>query len=191
MIPTAPQLQTTNGWASGHDLTTPGYGWLALTSAAGLGHDLPSPTRGPSTGSSPSQPPDSPQPVRDSVLLVEDESSLRSVFARTLTRLGYQVLTAADGPEALALTGAAPTRVRLLITDMVMPRGINGYELATRLRERIPGLKVILMSGYTTEWLSRDVPPWATFLPKPFTGSVLTETVAAALAQRSDDRANP
>ncbi|KAB2866712.1 MAG: PAS domain-containing protein, partial [Bauldia sp.] len=82
----------------------------------------------------------------ETVLAVEDNPGLRRVVVRQLKELGYRVLEAEDGPAALKiLDGEA---VDLLFTDIVMPGGLNGYELARTARDRRPGLKVVLTSGF-------------------------------------------
>ena len=81
------------------------------------------------------------------ILLVEDETDVREVVAAELTNYGYRVLTAGDGPEALAIIERG-SDVDLLFSDVVMPRGMNGEELAREARRRRPELKVLLTSGY-------------------------------------------
>ncbi len=84
------------------------------------------------------------------VLVVEDNAQLRTLTLDRLKRLGYCVIEADGGPAALALIKAG-TRIDLIFSDVVMPGGITGYELAARARERIPGMKVLLTSGYDAE----------------------------------------
>jgi two-component system, cell cycle sensor histidine kinase and response regulator CckA len=84
----------------------------------------------------------------ETVLLVEDEPLVRTLVKKILTRLGYDVLEAASGAEALEIHKATGKRVDLLLTDVVMPN-MSGVELAAALRERLPGLRVLMMSGYT------------------------------------------
>ena len=92
------------------------------------------------------------------------------------------MIEAGSAEEALALVDAGQLRIDLLLTDTVMP-GLSGPELARRLRERIPGLRVLLMSGYTERALAGDepFPPKTLFLGKPFTGSGLAGKVREAL----------
>jgi PAS domain S-box-containing protein len=114
--------------------------------------------------------PDTPARGTETVLVVEDEEGIRHMVPRALEPFGYRVLAAADGPEALALAGAHDGPIHLLVTDMVMP-AMNGRELAERLVEARPGLKVIYMSGYTDDALMRQgaIPPGQAFIHKPFT----------------------
>ena len=111
------------------------------------------------------------------VLVVDDEDALREVVARTLAAVGYTVLTAPDGASALALA-AAPD---LLLTDVVMP-GISGVELARELGARHPGMRVLLMSGWTGDALSAHaVDDSVDLLAKPFTRAELRARVERAL----------
>lgn len=81
------------------------------------------------------------------ILVVEDETDVREVVAAELTNFGYRVLTAGDGPEALEIIDGEHD-IDLLFSDVVMPRGMNGEDLAREARRRRPGLKVLLTSGY-------------------------------------------
>ncbi len=113
------------------------------------------------------------------ILIAEDEPQVRALAARVLGGLGYVVLTAEDGTEALALAASHHGPLDLLLTDMVMPR-MGGGELVRRLRELHPGLHVLLMSGYSEELIAAEHNDLA-FLPKPFTPQELAEAVRAAL----------
>lgn len=84
----------------------------------------------------------------ETILLVEDQAALRAIGTRILSRLGYRVLSAANGIEALEAAMQYPGRIDLLFTDIVMP-GMNGRELALRLKTLRPELKVLFTSGYT------------------------------------------
>ncbi|MBN1268601.1 MAG: response regulator [Kiritimatiellae bacterium] len=88
----------------------------------------------------------------EAVLVVEDDDSVRGLLCRILRGLGYAVLEAADGEEALRIAGARSKPVDLLLTDVVMPR-MGGQELARTLREREPALKVLFASGFTDSGL--------------------------------------
>jgi signal transduction histidine kinase/ActR/RegA family two-component response regulator len=87
-------------------------------------------------------------PGGETILVVEDESDVRSYLVETLRDLNYRVLEAADGASALARVEAGPFRIDLLLTDIVMP-GINGRELADALLARQPDLKVLFITGYS------------------------------------------
>jgi PAS domain S-box-containing protein len=108
------------------------------------------------------------------VLVVEDEEVIRGLVDQVLRAEGYEVVVAADGDEALEAASRMP--VDVLLTDLTMP-GIGGHELAERLRERAPGLKVMFMSGFAErgDFSASALPPLTAFLEKPFTFSMLTE----------------
>lgn len=123
----------------------------------------------------------------ETIMLVEDEREVRALMRRLLERSGYQVYTASSGLEALKLWHERRPKVDLLVTDMVMPGGIGGRELADRLRSDQPELKVLYCSGYTDEMLGTASPFRATanFLEKPFSVPVFLKRVRDCLDQRS------
>ncbi len=114
----------------------------------------------------------------ETLLVVEDEEAVRGVVVRALSALGYRVLVARDGAEALAVAAGHAGRLDLLVTDLVLP-GMDGREVARRLLAARPGLRVLYASGY-----SERPPPSAAgaFLQKPFTPAELGRAVRAALA---------
>lgn len=109
------------------------------------------------------------------VLLAEDESVVRRLATRILTRKGYTVLQGGNGVEALQTLEEFGGRIDLLITDMVMPE-MGGRELAEQVAKRQPGVKVLYMSGYTADEVFRQALPSARnrFLQKPFAPDDLT-----------------
>jgi signal transduction histidine kinase len=130
---------------------------------------------------------ESPAPTRavprghETILLCEDEEGVRAVTASFLERSDYDVLIAASGREALGLAAARPD-IALLLTDVGMPE-MNGVELATRLRERYPGVKVLYMSGYTASVLDSRTGSGVDdeLLTKPFTRAELLSHVRRTL----------
>jgi two-component system cell cycle sensor histidine kinase/response regulator CckA len=120
----------------------------------------------------------------ETVLLVEDETSLRSLVRECLETSGYTVLEARHAEHALAIAGSHPAAIDLLITDVVMPV-MSGRELARRVAVSRPGMKVLYMSGYTDDAvvlhgvLAADV----AFLQKPFTTEALARKLRAVLDQ--------
>lgn len=114
----------------------------------------------------------------ETVLVVEDEDDVRSLFERMLSNWGYRVLTAANGAEALDLVQRDPGRIELLLTDIVMP-GMDGCELAERLGEMLPETAVIYMTGYSRSSLLDDVD--VTLLSKPITAGELKRAVRQVL----------
>jgi two-component system cell cycle sensor histidine kinase/response regulator CckA len=118
----------------------------------------------------------------ETVLLVEDEEGVRRLAQRALESSGYRVLAARDGEEALAQAARHDGPLHALVTDLVMP-GMNGSELAERLRQVRPGIKVLYMSGYAEDVLVRHnvaVSDLA-FLQKPFGKRELALKVRAVL----------
>src|SRR4051812_2738430 len=120
------------------------------------------------------------------ILLVEDEASVRSTVRRLLERHEYRVLEATNGQDALALITARQGEVDLILSDMVMP-GMGGAELATRVRAFAPTLPILLMTGYTEEALARngDRPLDQEIIEKPFTLHIVLEKVRMALARKA------
>jgi len=119
----------------------------------------------------------------EAILLVEDDSSLRAVIRISLSRLGYRVLEAATGVEALAVWKQHRDEIRLLLTDLVMPGELTGIELAQRLLLEKPKLRVIYASGYSAEIADKDfsLTEGVNFLPKPFEARKLVQTVRNCL----------
>jgi CheY-like chemotaxis protein len=120
---------------------------------------------------------------RETVLLAEDDPTVREQAASALGQAGYRVLQAANGQEALTVWSQEEGQVDLLLTDMVMPEGLTGLELAQRLRRQKPGLKVIIMSGYSLELAQQGLPAkdQIVYLPKPFRVLVLNKAVRQCL----------
>lgn len=116
------------------------------------------------------------------VLVVEDEPSVRSIIVRTLRRLGYEVVSASNGSEALTLVEAGDAGdFDLLITDIVMPH-LGGNELARRLRARFPHLPVLYISGYADRYPEELADPeYAALLGKPFLPADLARHVRRLL----------
>jgi signal transduction histidine kinase len=107
----------------------------------------------------------------ETILLVEDETTLRQLFSRILEQSGYHVYEADSGVAALRLWEFHRGEINMVLTDMVMPGGIGGRELAERMLADKPGLKVIYCSGYTDDMLGKDsiLRVNSNFLEKPFT----------------------
>jgi two-component system, cell cycle sensor histidine kinase and response regulator CckA len=111
------------------------------------------------------------------VLLVEDEDMVRKVVSRMLTSRGYEVHAAASGTEAMALfDGAESQDFDLLVTDLMMPDG-GGLGVARNLTARIPGLRVLLVSGYSPTGTEGWDPARFRFLTKPFGAAELSRAI--------------
>jgi hypothetical protein len=119
------------------------------------------------------------------VLVVEDEAALREVARRILASHGYQVLAAASGQEAIDAISSCPDHVDILVTDVVMA-GMQGREVAERVRQLQPGISVLFMSGYTEGLLSAQgvLDPGIHLIEKPFTENALLRKVRAVLLER-------
>jgi CheY-like chemotaxis protein len=121
--------------------------------------------------------------TRETILLVDDEETVRRFSARVLSKEGFRVLSAGSGHDALHAAHATAHAIDLLLTDVMMP-GMNGCQLAEILLARHPSLRVLFMSGYAENVLATNVGlvPGAAFLSKPFKPKALVTKVREALA---------
>jgi len=125
--------------------------------------------------------------MAETILLVENEYALRELMRRFLEGSGYAVLNARDGDEALSVATAHPTPIDLLLTDVVMPGG-TGRDLARRMAEIKPDLRVLYISGYPDPEYGGSSPsgsvlePGVPFLAKPFSRDVLIQKINDMLA---------
>ena len=123
---------------------------------------------------------------KETILLVEDEPGVLMLARGVLKTYGYQVLEAQSGIEALRIWAQFDTRINLLLTDMVMPGGMSGYDLAKKLRAEKHNLKVIYTSGYSMETLGQDfsLGKGMLFLKKPYQPQTLAQMVRDCLDAR-------
>ncbi|MGE5324557.1 MAG: response regulator [Actinomycetota bacterium] len=119
----------------------------------------------------------------ETILLVEDEEPLRKVVIELLTQIGYNVLSAANGKEAIRVAEAYHDKIHLLVTDVLMPE-IDGAELAKVLCAMRPDLKVIYISGYTDTCLAPEgiLPTGTVLVNKPFSVRLLSTKMREVLA---------
>jgi len=115
------------------------------------------------------------------VLLIEDEAPVRTMAAEALRELGWRVIEAADGPQAIRLLEAGGV-LDMLITDIGLPGGLNGRQVADAVRERHPGLPVLLITGYAGTALEYQLEPGIEVMAKPFS----LEALAAAVGRRTN-----
>lgn len=117
------------------------------------------------------------------ILVAEDDPALRALIRKVLVGLGYRFLEAASGVEAAKVWDSNRDSIDLLLTDLVMPDGMSGIELAATLRKVRPDLKVVFMSGYSPEIAVGECPAFdhVNFLAKPFRAHQLSAVVRAAL----------
>ena len=120
----------------------------------------------------------------EQILFVEDEAGLRRLVARALRDLGYTVVEAADGHEARKVWREHRGCFDLLVSDMIMPEGVSGLDLAATFRGEKPGLKIIISSGYTPEMTEETTAaPHIAYLPKPYDIESLGRAVRECLDQ--------
>jgi two-component system, cell cycle sensor histidine kinase and response regulator CckA len=118
----------------------------------------------------------------ETILLVEDEEPLRKVVIELLTQIGYHVLSASNGKEALRVAQDYPDKIHLLVTDVLMPE-IDGPELSKILCAARPDLKVIYISGYTDDSLAPEgvLEPGTILVNKPFSVRLLSAKMREVL----------
>jgi len=123
----------------------------------------------------------------ETILVVEDEAPVRWIVKDALSRYGYNVIEAGNGVEALALWHQHHGDIALLLTDMVMPVGLTGQELAEKFTMQKPGLKVIYISGYSLQAAGKgfSVTDGVNFLQKPFDSAKLALAVRQCLDSSS------
>ncbi len=122
--------------------------------------------------------------ARKTIMVVEDEPTLRALVRKVLERGGFDVIEASSGLAALELWSKTQPHIDLLLTDMVMPDGISGRQLAEKLKAQNPGLRVIFTTGYSSELMGKDfqIKEGVNFLQKPYPPQKLVETVRNGLA---------
>jgi two-component system, cell cycle sensor histidine kinase and response regulator CckA len=125
----------------------------------------------------------------ETILVVEDEPVLRDMAHLILQDCGYHVLEAGSGAEALQVWQLHANSIDLVVTDVVMPGGMSGRELAVKLMAGHPQLKIIFTSGYNVEESNTDFfrRSGAVFLQKPYTRVALANAVRAALDKRAPE----
>jgi len=162
-------------------------GWLSVESEVGRGstfslfiprHHGAQPSTSPEQVSKPAL-----QRGSETILVVEDDATVRSIVLQVLNKHGYRIHQAVSGRSALDMWDKCHGEVDLLLTDMVMPGGVSGHELAQRLVAKKPGLKVIYTSGYSAEVFRGDfvLPERVAFLRKPYRAEELLAAVRQTL----------
>ena len=168
------------------------HGWIEVESEVGRGTTfhlyLPLMARQPAriAGEEPGQPV---QPARgrgELILLVEDEPAVQQIVMKALDRYGYRVVPAANGPEALKVWAERRADIALLLTDLIMPEGMSGLQLARQLTEQNPQLRVVYSSGYSAEIAGKEMRMTAgvNYLAKPYELEQLFRTVRLALDRK-------
>jgi CheY-like chemotaxis protein len=113
------------------------------------------------------------------ILFVEDEPTIRAMATMYLTRDGYRVLEANDGAQAVMLWEQHGDEIDLVLTDLMMPGGLNGHQLVERLQAERPNLKAIFVSGYNSDVFGEQtfLGETTNFLPKPYRLKNLSEMI--------------
>jgi CheY-like chemotaxis protein len=119
----------------------------------------------------------------ETILVTEDDGIVRMSLRKTLEKKGYRVLEASTGPGALRVWAEHGASVELLLTDLVMPGGLDGRELARQLKVDRPNLKVVYASGYSAEMAGKELQlqPGEAFLQKPLSMDELLHTIRDCL----------
>jgi CheY-like chemotaxis protein len=167
------------GLATTHGIVTQHGGWIDVDTTLGVGTTfrlyLPALVNAPAIA-----PKNLRRPTRRGnagVLVVEDEGLVRQMVSRSLRRLGHRVVEATTGREAIRIWADESDAIDVLVTDMVMPDGVNGVELVEELRRTNPTLRAIVMSGYSMQLSADAIPADVAFLPKPFSLAALTKAI--------------
>jgi two-component system CheB/CheR fusion protein len=119
----------------------------------------------------------------ETILVVEDDEGVRQVTLEMLNELGYVVLEAEDGPSALKVLGKDSDSVNLVLSDVIMPSGMSGVDLANEMKRHYQDIKVLMTSGYPENVIDKDGidSSGITLLRKPFTMADLAEAVRGAM----------
>jgi CheY-like chemotaxis protein len=181
------------GLATVYGIVKQHNGWVEVTSEVGAGTTFQ--IFLPVTEKSPDIIVEKPSPPlrggQETVLMVEDELLLKELVQCVLEEQGYRILAASSGAEALQIWNEHNGEIDLLLTDMVMPGGMTGRQLAEQLRPRDPHLKVIFTSGYSQEVVGRDfaLQEGINFLPKPYHPPTLVHMVRNCLDEGKSEKA--
>ncbi len=181
------------GLATVHGIVAQHNGWVEVASEVGRGSTFQiflAARGGVIAEAEPAAPPPPIRHGQETILLVEDETTVRRLAAKVLRTFGYEVFEAANGQEALKVWQAHGAKVDLLFTDMVMPEGMTGLELTEQLQSLKPELRAIISSGYSSEMVQSGAPSRAgiLYLPKPYAAEVLGQTVRDFLDQNPKTR---
>jgi CheY-like chemotaxis protein len=184
------------GLATVYGIVKQHEGWIVVESHVGVGTTftvfLPDAGKGPATLVPP--PSSDTQTVArqsmargtETILVAEDEPVLRELVVNILEFCGYRIYQAESGPAAVKVWEQHRGEIKLLLTDMVMPGGMSGRQLAERLQQDEPGLKVIYTSGYSPGMAGKDIAllEGFNFLAKPYPPRKLAQAVRESLDEK-------
>jgi len=174
------------GLATVYGIVKQHRGWITVESKPGAGSTFvlyfPSVLK-PAETAAPRSQPRLPATGTETLLIVEDEAALRELVVRVLELCGYRIYEAGNGAEAIRVWEEHKRDIDLMLTDMVMPGGVSGRQLAERLQKENPALKVIYTSGYSPGMAGKDVALMEgfNFLAKPYPPSRLAQVVRECL----------
>ena len=174
------------GLASVYGIVRQHNGWVTVESELGRGTTftvyLPLLTTLPVASSPPMEAGRIPRGT-ETILLVEDDLAVQRVTKITLTRLGYQVLVASNGHQALRIWQERKAEIKLVLTDMIMPEGLSGKDIARRFKNDLPGIRIIFMSGYSADIAGTDFSQAEGdfFIGKPFEMHALATVIRKSL----------
>jgi len=172
------------GLAVVHGIIEQSGGWIEVASTPGAGttFSIYLPVFGETLPAVENRDAVTPTLGTETILLVEDDDTVRKLAVISLLSQGYRVVPAIDGQDALRIVEQYPNQIDMLLTDVVMPN-IDGLDLANILRARLPSLKILFMSGYSGDAITqRSVTQEDRFLlQKPYTPTALVRKVREVL----------
>jgi len=161
-------------------------GWIEASSQIneGTSFDIYLPVASQEKVAKKEEPQHPPGSDHETILFVEDNIKFRSIASKALKQMGHQVIEADCGKEALAIWQEQGAKISLLLTDVMLPRGMSGFDLAEQLKQTNPSLKVIVSSGFNNEMIEQhthDAPNdlHAVYLPKPYSTAQLLQALNA------------
>jgi two-component system, cell cycle sensor histidine kinase and response regulator CckA len=184
------------GLATVYGVVKQHHGWIEVQSELGVGTTFKVflPVAG-KAGDAPAPPSVKSETVRggkETLLLVEDEIGLLELVREILQQYEYRVLIASSGVEALRVWDECNGQVDLLLTDMIMPGGMTGSDLAAELKKRKPGLKVIYASGYSSALNGKEFTAGENiFLAKPYQPNEVAQLIRNTLDGKASGKPQP
>jgi PAS domain S-box-containing protein len=176
------------GLATVYGIVEQHKGWIEVSTEVGRGTTfrILLPTIPAEAHQAPASGRTKPRGGSETILLVEDDPEVRKITQSILARYGYRVFPASHGKEAMSVLAGLGNRIDLLLTDMVLPEGMHGLEVASAVRGVIPTVKIIFISGYSPELAGRPLKlqPGEAFLQKPFELDGLLTMVRQCLESR-------